>query len=120
MGTKRSAEVKRVESLREYLVELQQCGTEISGQERVHQAEGIIVVQNIEILQDLLVLDVSSAECYRLVEDSQGITHRTVRLHGNHVQGLVVDGYILFRSYRPEVPDYVRYADTVEIESLAA
>ena len=109
-----------VESFGKDLVKGQEGFPVIPGEEIIHQGERIVVVQDIEVPDDILVFDVGSAERHSLVEDREGVAHRSVGLLGDHVEGLVVDLYVFFRGYIPEIQDHVRDRDPVEVVCLAA
>ena len=109
-----------VETLGKNIVKTQQRSLMVSGKEIVHQMEAMVVIQNVQVLKDIGVIHLRSAESHRLVEDSQGVTHGAVGLEGNHMEGLVVDGDIFLGGDVLQVPDYVRNADAAEVVGLAA
>ena len=80
----------------------------------------MLIVQDIEVAEHLLIADLGAAESHGLVENRQGVAHGSVRLEGNDVEGLVIDGNPLLSGDVPQVADDVRDADPVEIIGLAA
>ena len=89
-------------------------------QSRIHYFEIVFVVEHIEVADYILVVHVGATESNSLVEYGQSITHRSVRLAGNHMERLVVYVDALPCGYGTEVHHYVRHADPVEIVGLAA
>ena len=65
-------------------------------------------------------MDIRPAEGHGLVEDRKGIPHGTVRLDGNHMEGLLIYGNLLFGGHILEVADDIGDADPAEIVGLAS
>ena len=107
-----------VESLGQNLIKSQQCRRIISLQERIHKRETVFIIQNIQIAEYILIFHICSAECYGLVKDCEGITHRSVRLIGYHMKRLVINRDVLVLSNHPKVPHNVLYRDSVEVIGL--
>ncbi len=116
----REHKVQGVESLGEYLVKCQHRPGVVLAQERVHESETVLVVQHVEVVHHVLVLDVRPAERHCLVEDGERVAHRAVRLSRYDVQGLVIDIHALLGRNLPQVADYVRNGNPVEVVCLAA
>lgn len=70
-------------------------------------------------MEYIFALDVVAAECHALVEKSQCIAHRSVRLAGYHVQRFVIYLDILLGCNALQIAYYVRNADTIEVVGLA-
>ena len=120
MRTDRGHEMRRIETLRQDLVQQQQRRRIVPGKGRVHQAETVIIIQHAQIADHVRAMDILAAESDRLVEKREGITHGAVGLVRDHVQRLVVDRNPLLAGDIPQVADDVRHADAVEIVGLAA
>ena len=120
MGAQGRHEVEGVEAFCEYLVEGEQGGTVVSLEKIVDERKAVLVVEDVEVADDILIVDVSTAEGDGLVEYREGVPHGAVGLGRDHVERLVVDGDpFLFRNHT-EVLDGVADADPVEIVGLAA
>ena len=104
----------------QYFVEFEQSRGIISPEKVIHQHEAVLVVQNVQVFQYILVFHIRSAESYGLVEYCKGVPHRTVCLVGYDMERFIINAYILFCSYVPEVPDDVLYCNPVEIVCLAS
>ena len=120
MSAERRYEILGIETLCENFVEGQKRSSIVSRKGSVYYLEAVFVVEDVEILQDVFVLDVCSAEGNGLVEDGQGVAHSAVCLTGYYVERFVFYVNPFFSGHHPEVGDYVRYADAVEIVGLAA
>ena len=68
MGSQGRYKILGVESLGQDFVKDHKRSAVVSFKESVHQAETVLIVQHIEVLNDALVLDVRSAERNGLVE----------------------------------------------------
>ena len=119
MRAQRRDEMLRIETLAEDLVEGEQRRSVIPRQQRIHQAETVLVVEHPERTDHVLVSDVRSAERDRLVEQGQRIAHRPVRLVGDHVERAVVHGDPLLGGDPLQIAHDIRHADAVEIVGLA-
>ena len=109
-----------VETFGEDLVEGEHRRGIIPRPESIHQPEGILVVQDIEIADHILIMDIRAAESHGLVEDGKRVAHGTVGLLGDDVERLIVDGDILLSGDVAEVLHDIGYADAVEVIGLAA
>ena len=113
-------EILRIEAFCKNLVQKQEGTLVVALQRCVHYLEIVLVIENVEVAYDILIMNFRPAESHGLVENREGVTHRSVRLARNHVQGLIVNGNILLCRDGAKVHHYVRHADTVEIIGLAA
>ena len=120
MRAQRQHEMQGIEALRQDLVERQQRRGIVAGDEGIHQFERVLVIQDVQIAHDVLILDVCPAEGHRLVENRKRVAHRSVRLLGNDVQGLIIDPDPLFLRDAAQVHHDVGHADAVEVVGLAA
>ena len=116
----RRHEMLRVEALGQDLVKGEQRRGIVPGQESIHQAETVFIVQHTQIADHVRIVDVRPAEGDRLVEEREGVAHGPVRLVGDHVQGLVIHRDPLLAGDAAQVAHDVRHADAVEIVGLAA
>ena len=120
MRAQRQHEMQGIEALGQDLVEGQQRIPIVAAKERIHQLEGVFVVQDIEVPEHIFITDLRAAESDGLVEDGQGVPHCAVRLLRNDVQGLVVDMDVLLPRDVAQVRHDVGNADAVEVVGLAA
>ena len=119
MAAEAGNEIEGVETFRQNLVEEQQSPHMVPCLEKVNKTEIIIIVQHIQVGYDLFVRNIPSAKRHRLVEQSQSVPHRAVRLRGYHMQGLIPDFHAFLGRNAPQVAHYVLDSDPVEIVSLA-
>ena len=120
MGAQGRDEMEGVEALGKHFVKGQEGLGVVPGEEIVHQGEAVFVVEDVEVADDVFVLHGGAAEGYRLVEDGQRVAHGPVGLHGDDVEGLVVDGHAFLDGDVAEVADDVGDGDAVEVVGLAA
>ena len=110
--------MQSVESLCKNLIECQHCSRIVSSQKCIHKRETIFIVKHIKITKHILILHIGTAERNSLIEDSQGVTHRTISLMGNHMKRLIINGDILARSNHTEVLDDILDRNPIEVISL--
>ena len=80
-------EEERVEaSVADFLIYEQSLGN-IAGAERLHQAEVVVVVEHIEVVDGTLVGDIAKRGGRHLVEDGERVAHGTVGFLCNHIEG---------------------------------
>ena len=103
----------------EDVVEEQQRSRDVMAERCVHELEIVVRVEDIEYGDGLLVRDGCTAESYELVEDREGVTHATVCLLRNDVEGIFGDGDAFVRGNRLQISDGVGYGDAVEVINLA-
>ena len=120
MGTERRDEELCIETLGQHFVESEHSRSVVSLQEGIQKPERILAVEDIEITDDVLIFDVRTAECDCLVENGERITHRTVSLLGDYVQGRIVHIDSLLLGNVPEIAHYVADRYAVEVVGLAA
>ena len=112
--------MKGVETLRKNFVEFTQRGGMVSGEECIDQSEAVVVIQDVEVFHHLFGLYVVAAERNGLVENRKGVAHRSIGLHRDYVQGLILYLDALLAGDIPQIADDVGYADASEVISLAA
>ena len=90
-------EVLPLEPLRQNLVQRQHALRDFPFQEVVRQAEVVVVVKHVQVLDGLLIGDVAAAERRHLVEDAQRVSHTAVGLLSDDVQRrlLHLDAFLL-------------------------
>ena len=111
--------MKGIESFGQNFIKGRQCSGVVSFQECLHKRETVFIVKDIQVPEHVLVFDVSAAEGHSLVEYCKCVTHRSVCLMGNHMQGFVVDCDSFAGGHHAKVPDYIVNCDPVEVVGLA-
>ena len=109
-----------VEALREDLVEGEHRAGIVALQEVVGQAEIVIVVEHVQVLDHLFVRNLAAAEGDRLVEQREGVAHRAVGFLRDDVHGVLAHRNALFLSDGLHIAHHVVDADAVEVVGLAA
>ena len=99
MLTYRHHEIEGVESLREDFVDYEKHRGIVACERRIHQLEGVVVIEYVQVLEHVGILHVSAAESYGLVEYGKGIAHRAIGLTRYYVQGIVPYLHILLLRY---------------------
>ena len=69
-------------------VEEQQSRSDVSRKDAISQTEIIIVVEDVKIIDDCLIRDVSVRKASCLVEYREGVAHTAIGFLGNDVQSL--------------------------------
>ena len=85
---------------------------------QVNDAKIVLRVEHVQVLDDLLVGDISLTERSRLVEDAEGITHAAVGLLSDDSQRLLFILDALLVGYRLQVVDGVLHRHTLEVIDL--
>ena len=86
----------------------------------VYDAEVVLRVEHVEILDDLLVGDVALTERGSLIEDGEGVAHTTVGLLGNDGECLFLVGDALLVGHVLQVVDGVADGHPLEVVDLAS
>ena len=120
MRTQSGDEMIPVESFFQYIVEEKHAFRYLVFQETVCQPEIIFIIQYVQVVDDTLVSDVSVCEAHHLVEDGQSITHTSVGLLGDDIQGFRFGFHMLLEGHAFQVFHHVADTDPVEIINLAA
>ena len=100
-------------------VEEQQSRSDVSRKDAIGQTEIIIVVEDVKIIDDCLIRDVSIRKARSLVEYREGVAHTAVGFLGNDVQSLRFRLDMFARSHILQMLDNIRYRDAREIINLA-
>ena len=120
MFTNGYREIQGIETLGKNLIYNQQHRGIISCQCRIHNSERILVIQHIEILENILISNVSSAESHALIKKSKRVAHGSVRLPGYNVKGIIAYRHPFLTCDVTQIAHYVRNAYAIEIISLTA
>ena len=80
MCGKTGYEVASVETLLQHIIQEKEAIRNLSFEEIIHQFEVVFLAQDIQVLADILVRQVSARETYHLVEDGKGISHAAISL----------------------------------------
>ncbi len=120
MRTQRRHEIQRIEPLGQYSVKFQKRGRIVIGQHIFRHIETMLIVKDIEISDYILIFHFRTAERHGLVENSEGIAHRSVRLTRNYMQRFIVYTDSFLVRYLPQIEHDIRNPDTVEVIRLAS
>ena len=112
-------EVAAVESLLNDRVEQQHYVAHLVLHSEVDDAEVVVGIKLVEVLNDLLVCDVALAEACSLVEYGQGVAHTAVCLLGNHAQSFFLVGNALLLCNVLKVRNGVLHRHALEVVYLA-
>ena len=108
-----------IEAFDKYIVESQKGRRIISPEESIHKRETILIIKYIKIAQDILIVDVCTAEGNRLIEYGKGITHSSVSLMSDHMQRLIIYRHSLILSHHAQIQHNILDSDPVEVICLA-
>ena len=112
-------EEERVEAtVANLFVDKQSLGN-IAGAERLHQAEVVVVVEHIEVVDGTLVGDIAKRGGRHLVEDGERVAHGTVGFLCNHIEGGRLGGDALLRGDILQLLHHVVDGDAREVVDLA-
>ena len=87
---------------------------------QIYESEIIVVVQHVQVLNHLLVSDITAAEAHHLVEYAQSVAHTAICFLGNYVQSSRFVCVTLALGHILQMLDSVFHAHTLEIVYLAA
>ncbi len=119
MRTQGCYEMQGIEALGQNFIEREHRRSIIPGKEILHEREGIFIIKDIQVLKNILIFNLSATEGHRLVENRQRVAHRSVSLHRDDMQRLIINADALFPGNIPQLLHDIVHRDTVEIISLA-
>lgn len=113
-------EMAAFESFGKNFVEGEHDFGDFAVEEVIYQLEVVVMVEDVEVGDGLLISDVSLAKRCHLVEDAEGVSHTSVGLLGDDVEGSRFVGDAFLTGHIFEVPNDVLHGHAVEVVNLAA
>ena len=112
--------VLRFKTFANNVVQDEQDVTCVAMQDMVDNLEIIVVIKNIQVVDDILVSDVLSAEAHHLVENGEGVAEGTVGFLGDDVQSFGFGGHALVLGDKSQMTGNVVDRNALEVKYLAS
>ena len=113
-------EILGVEALVDDLIQQQQHGVDVAGQNIFNHPEIVLIIKHIEVGDNVFVSNVVARETHHLVEDGKGVAQGSVGLLRYDVESLFLGVYTLFGGYILQMLGDVLHRDALEVENLAS
>ena len=120
VGCQSCHEVTTIKALLQHVVEEEKTFWHTGGKEMVNKLEVIFLTQDIQVLANTFVSQVSARETYHLVEDGKCVAHTTVGLLCNERKGFRLCCITFLLSHIHQVVDGILRGHPLEIINLAS
>ena len=120
VGGQAGDDVLAVEAFLQNLVEDEQRGADVAREHGVGEAEIVVVIEHVEVLDHGLVGHVAAGVADGLIEDGEGVAHAAVGFLGDDVEGLGLGLDALLLGHVLQVADDVGDGDAGEVVDLTA